>query len=94
MLMQHIEPELTTEGLKTVEEKYKSETPEEKEARKKRYALAFERYDQAYSEYVQTLQTQVTRYRKDSFEHVELEDRSQEENILESLTQGIFQQTV
>jgi hypothetical protein len=92
-LMGHIEPELTTEGQETLAEKYKGETPEEQEERKKRYELAFERYEQAYQDYIQTLQAQVERYRRNSFQHVELEDRVEEEGLLGRLQDAIFRST-
>lgn len=85
VIMQEIEPELTTEGVKLVAEKYKDETPEQTMERKKRYDLAFERYDQAYEGYVGTLQAQMQRYRRQSFNQVELEDRQVEGNFLDNL---------
>ncbi len=91
-LMGHIEPELTTEGLKTLDTSYTGETPEQNEERKKRYVLAFEQYTQAYEGYVLTLASQVERYRKSSFDQVELQDRGREEGFLERLTQTIYQQ--
>ncbi len=84
-IMQHIEPELTTEGLKTVDAKYKDEAPAARDARRKRYTLAFERYEQAYEGYMATLHAQVQRFRKQSFERVETEDRAREDGVLASL---------
>ncbi|MSR87463.1 hypothetical protein EXS70_04845 [Candidatus Peribacteria bacterium] len=85
-LMEHIEPELTSEGSKLIEEKYKGETPENKAARMQRYDLAFERYEQAYHDYMDTLDTQVVRYRREAFSRSELEDRKQEEGLLDQLS--------
>lgn len=84
-LMSHIEPELVTEVAKTIEEKYKNETPEQHALRMKRYDLAFERYEEAYREYMATLDAQVTRYRREAFAHTELSDRSAEESVLNQL---------
>ena len=92
-IMGHIEPELTTEGLKLLEAHYKDETPEQLAARKQRYALAFERYDQAYSEYIETLQAQVDRYRRESVRKVEVDDRQQEAGMLDNLSQMIFKES-
>src|SRR3989339_880578 len=63
-LMSKIEPELTTEGLKTLEAKYPSETPEQKKERIDRYNAAFEAYDKALEVYMSDLRKQVDGYRK------------------------------
>ncbi|MBI1813030.1 hypothetical protein HY285_02130 [Candidatus Peregrinibacteria bacterium] len=89
MLMNHIETELTTEGRKTLDAKYPSETPEERGTRKRRYEIAFERYQQAYEGYMDTLRSQVERYRRTSFDEVELEDRHNEQGILDQLSQAL-----
>lgn len=83
--MSHIEPELVTDAAKTLEEKYKNETPENHAQRMKRYDLAFERYEQAYGEYMATLDTQVTRYRRQAFSHTELEDRASDQTLLDQI---------
>ncbi|NOS68298.1 MAG: hypothetical protein HOO67_08160 [Candidatus Peribacteraceae bacterium] len=84
-LMSHIEPELVTEYAKTLDEHYKNETPENHTQRMKRYDLAFERYEEAYREYMATLDAQVTRYRKQAFSHTESQDRFAEESVLDQL---------
>ncbi len=86
-IMGHIEVELTTEGLKTIAEKYKNETHEDLEARKKRYAAAFERYEQAYMGYMDVLHSQVLRFRKESFTQVEMEVKGKDQAALENLSQ-------
>ena len=88
-IMGHIEPDLTTESLKTLAQKYEGETPEQTATRKRRYDLAFERYDQAYADYVETLHAQAHRYRRQSFDQAELKNREQEGSILDSLQQAI-----
>ncbi len=82
-LMQHIEPELTTEGRKKLAAAYKDETPENKAARMQRYELAFERCEQAYQDYMKTLDTQVNRYRREAFKHAELRDRSRSQDFFD-----------
>lgn len=91
MLMAHIEPELTSEQSKTLAEKYKNESPEERALRKQRYDLAFERCQRAYNEYMATLDAQVARYRRDAFLHAEMEDRSHEEGAIGRLGSFILQ---
>lgn len=90
-LMSHIEPELMSGMVETLEETYKNETPENRALRMKRYALAFERCQTAYDEYMETLDTQVNRYRRSAFAHAEMEDRAQDEGLLNQLG-NFFQQ--
>lgn len=90
-IMGHIEPELTTAALPLLVEHYQSETPGEAAVRKQRYELAFERYEQAYSGYIQTLQTQADRYRRESFACVELKSRERDEGFLDRLHGAILQ---
>ncbi len=89
-IMGHIEPELTTEELKKLEATYKDETPEQMQARKQRYELAFERYEQAYEGYMATLHTQVSRYRRASFAQVELEETQRDNGIMEQMSKSFF----
>lgn len=91
VIMGNIEPELTSEGSKKLDQKYQNETTEELMARKKRYDLAFERYDQAYEGYIATLQAQMERFRKQSFVSAEMEDRQVEGNLLEKIQNSMFQ---
>ena len=84
-LMGHIEPELVTNAAKELDAKYANETSEHHAARMKRYDLAFERYEEAYREYMATLDAQVVRYRREAYGHTELSDRAREEGILDQL---------
>lgn len=86
IIMVEIEPELTTANLETLEDRYKGESSDEFAKRKERYALAMERYQQAYQDYIETLQVQVERYRKATFEKVEIEDRTNEQGVLDHLS--------
>jgi len=49
-LMGQIDPDLTLENIKTLDEKYKGETPEEKEKRELRYVASFQAYDECLGE--------------------------------------------
>ena len=89
-IMGHIEPELTSAGVKALPDLYKNETPEQKGARQKRYELAIERYEQAYEGYIATLHTQVRRYAAESYRHVEMTDRRDEGGFLDQLTHQIL----
>jgi hypothetical protein len=91
IIMSHIEPELTSEGLKAIDAKYASETPEDKQARRKRYEQAFVRYEQAYQGYMATLNEQVQRFYRQSFTHIEQEDRQREGGDLSAIEAQLFQ---
>lgn len=90
-IMSHIEPDLMTENAKTLDVKYANEAPAEKERRLKRYDLAFERYETAYTEYVAMLDAQVNRYSRQAFAFSELKDRQTDEGFL-SRFDSLFQQ--
>ena len=90
-IMMNIEPELTTDIAKTLDAKYKDESPEDRAARNQKYDLAFERYEEAYKEYMATLDSQVHRYRREVLVHAEMEDRVQDEPLLDKIS-GFFQQ--
>lgn len=77
-IMGEIEPDLTSAGKKTLAEKYKDETPEQRALRKVRYQQALARYDEAYEGYMRTLKAQVERHRHQQFQDVEAKDRRQE----------------
>lgn len=87
-IMGYIEPELTTEGVKTLDAKYKNETPDQQLERRKRYARAYEQYEKAYQETMETLHAQINRYSRVSFEQMEQGDRTDEESTLNSLSQA------
>lgn len=55
MLMQPIEPELTTTGLQTLTEKYRDEQPEDTKKRRARYRAAFRAYDTAFAAWSATM---------------------------------------
>ncbi len=89
-IMRNIEPELTSAESANLEKKYQGETPDQKQRRMQRYQLALDQYDRAYSEYIETLQTQVTRYKKQSLAEAEVEDRARDENLLGSIAQAFL----
>lgn len=49
-LMEQIDPDLTLENIKMLDEKYKGETAEQKEQRNLRYQASFEIYDECLEE--------------------------------------------
>ncbi len=90
-IMGAIEPELTSDGMKMLDAKYKGETREQLSSRQARYDIAFAQYNKAYAEYIETLNTQANRYSKEAFAKAELDNRAQDEQSLSALSQAIFQ---
>ena len=90
LIMGQIEPDLTTENVKQLSRLYKDETSEQLTQRRKRYDVAVERYKQAYDEYVATLRAQVERYKRQAFDHAEIQDRGVENGFLGALHQSIL----
>ena len=80
-------------NINAFEEKYAGESPQDRAARMRRYDLAFERCDQAYQEYMATLDTQVGRYRREAFAHAEITDRSRDEGILDRIASFFHTET-
>ena len=89
--MGHIEPELTSENAKMVDQRYANETAQDHAHRMKRYAHAFERCQKAYDEYMQALDAQVKRYRREAFAYVETKDSAHNDGILDAFS-TLFQQ--
>ena len=88
-IMSGIEPELVSSVIPTLQEKYKEETPEGKEARKDRYNQAFAEYEKQYQQYVAELEEQVKRYQREGMKSVEAMSREEEEQNLASIEDAI-----
>lgn len=63
-LMSKIEPELTTAMLSLLAEKYKEETPEQKQERGARYEAAFAAYDIALQEYIEQMKQEAKTFQR------------------------------
>lgn len=90
-LMSAIEPELTTSQLPLLDQKYKDETPEEADARAKRYDKAYEEYDKKFLEYSLEMQKNLRVYQRQSSASFERMDRTEEENQITALESQISQ---
>ena len=84
-IMSKIEPELTTDQVKLLSEKYKDETPEELAKRKTRYEKARQEYEKQVTEYFNNLEAEVRKHGKESFSTLESKDRAVEKETLNSL---------
>lgn len=63
-LMSQIEPELTTDQLPLLAERYRNEHLARTASRASRYTRAYSEYDQIYEAYVASLREQAIAYRK------------------------------
>jgi hypothetical protein len=84
-LMEAIEPDLCTNNLIDLEEKYIGETPELRDARMARYAEAYKKYDAAYAQWQSELDAAVATYRNAARQSAEQSDQQTEQFELTAL---------
>lgn len=89
-IMGDIEPELTTAGLATLDEKYKDETAEAAAERLERYKKAFEEYNKRYAEYKQKQDDAVKKYGRDLAADVENKASAKDATALDDIESAIF----
>lgn len=70
-IMSAIEPELTTDQIPLMKEKYKDETPEQKKARGERYAKAMAEYEKRYATYLLEQDAKVRSFKIGAIHFVE-----------------------
>ena len=88
-LMVDIDPELTTDALPSLEEKYKHETPEESRARATRYEKAFAEYDRRLQNYMNDLQSKLRAHQRIAMGTAELGARGEEQDALAVIESSI-----
>ena len=88
-IMQEIEPELTSEGRKTLDVKYQNETPEQLRQRNERYQKALEEFDRRYLQYVTSQTSAVTTFVTTLRNRAESADREREADIFTRLDAAI-----
>jgi len=84
-LMRDIEPDLLTDQIPLLDEKYANETEEEKKARMARYTEAYAKYDVEYNTYIADLKEKASEYKKAAFKEAEEKDQKQEQAALAQL---------
>ncbi|TSC60049.1 MAG: hypothetical protein Greene041662_275 [Candidatus Peregrinibacteria bacterium Greene0416_62] len=89
LIMQEIEPELMTDQMPLLMEKYKDETPEAKKARGARYTNAFAEYDKRSNAFFVGLETQVDALKKKAFASAEQKNHEEEITQLQLLESQI-----
>ena len=88
-IMRSIDPELTSDQVGLLPEKYKNESEEQKKQRAARYTKAFVEYDKQANFFFAGLQAQVSSLKKKAFASAEEKNRSDEDKQLEQLTSQI-----
>ena len=88
-LMSPIESELTTESLKTLDAKYVDETPEERVTRAQRYKLALDKYDIAFSAWVNGVNMKVSAYKQSVLTHAEKKSGEKDAGEIDDLESKI-----
>ncbi|MDD5623293.1 MAG: hypothetical protein PHI23_01125 [Candidatus Peribacteraceae bacterium] len=84
-IMREIEPELVTDQLPLLKEKYKEETPEQKNERGARYQKAFEEYDRRYKLYLSAQHEKVRQFKKSALGFVEAHTNQDDAAKMQSL---------
>lgn len=86
-LMKDIEADLLTDQLPLLDEKYKSETPDQAAARAQRYDKAFAEYEKRLAAYMAELNAKVREYQRTAMQSIEGQERAEEEKKLDGLEQ-------
>ena len=88
-LMQNIEPELTTGQLPLLDERYKTETPEDSKQRAQRYQRAFTEYDKQLQAYMGDLQARLHAHQRIAMASAERGAKAEEEEALSAIESSI-----
>lgn len=88
-IMREIEPELATDRMPLLTEKYKNETPEQAAARAERYNAAFEEYERRFAAMQGRWNGMLENLRHFALQTVEQEERAEEADQLSSLDDSI-----
>ncbi len=84
-IMGEIDEDLTSQGAKKLNEKYRNETPEQTKARAARYDAARDEYDRRYDEWKTRKQSEVYTSIHNAYDLTERIDRSKETPVLDKL---------
>ena len=88
-IMVDIEPELTSQQLPTLLEKYKDETSDRKKTRKKRYDAAFKEYRKRYAAFSSESKQLLRSFQKQATALEERGQRTEEENTLSHISDSL-----
>ena len=85
VLMGEIEPDLLLGNIPGLDAKYAGETPEQKDARMKRYEESYKKFDLEFSKFMVDVNDELKTARRAALQEKEEEDRTQESTKLGSL---------
>lgn len=89
-LMGLIEPELVTAELPRLEERFTSDSPDDRKARMQRYAAAFKAYEKAFADYIHRIDEKARSCAKLMRENAESraseEESVAQENLLSAMS--------
>lgn len=88
-IMSQIEPDLTTNHIPLLKEKYARETNEEKVERLQSYTKAFEVFDEALEKTLQTIDDDVRLFKRLMREEAIKEEASEQKRVMEKSEQAI-----
>lgn len=88
-IMSQIEPELTTDQLPLLDERYADESAESAKERGLRYQAAFEEYDRQFAGYKADWEREWKQHRHEALESTEREERAAEEQKMQDLENKI-----
>jgi|TARA_Y100000310_G_scaffold340271_1_gene435428 hypothetical protein len=84
-IMIPIEPDLTTENLPLLDQKYANETPEELKNRKERYRIALQKYDIAFAEWLTGVNAKADQYKEVVLSHARQKSGAEDAGALSRL---------
>jgi len=90
-LMGAIEPDLLTTNISLLDEKYKGETKEERQARLERYRQAYNEYDKVYERWITDFTSAVTQFKRDALHSAEADAKTEDQKDLDALETQIEQ---
>ena len=84
-LMSEIEPDLVSNQIPLLDQKYAGETEEERKARMQRYTEAYAKYDAVSAKYIADLQAKAAAYKKAAYKEAEAKEQQKEQATLAQL---------
>ncbi|MDO8649195.1 MAG: hypothetical protein Q7R81_05435 [Candidatus Peregrinibacteria bacterium] len=88
VLMAEIEPDLLLENIPTLDAKYAGETPEDKEARNKRYEVAYKKFDEECAKFMIEVDDEVKASKRTALKQKEESAKTQESAAITTLEQA------
>ncbi|TSC79004.1 MAG: hypothetical protein G01um101425_850 [Candidatus Peregrinibacteria bacterium Gr01-1014_25] len=85
ILMADIEPDLLLANIPALDAQYAGETPEEHEARMKRYETAYKKFDAAFAEFMSDVNAEVRTSKRESLAAKEAAAQHSDQQALSSL---------